>query len=587
MARSVGEAAATGLESGFRLGMDVVNQRRQQEQQARNNERQDRLDQAQADQLERQNTRQDTSDSINAATQSNADIQRELATHQALGTQPTPERKAVLTAAVRNNQATISKARATYGGADLDALTQQYAQAQQKLADGSLDPASMSDTDFANTVVQGVKRPLGDFQRGEDGSPSPIEQAGQQVIQGVQSGDTKAAVAGLNFLQKPSIERIIGQPSPHGGKIVGAQIADLHLDPNSPKDDPHYIPMLKVWVNDGKERADSGDLAHPTITSDEAQGAPAGATGHYFAPVTEDRTSSPDAKVMRFSMKDGLDFIGHNLHLADLLNTPEAQQKLQGAYSNPGQTPDDYLNATLGIMPAKRTVTRTVIPAGASVLEEATGPTGEVSSSRVVQGNSKPQTLVQKAEQAAQENGTEFADEYAKLRAANKGGETKDDAIARIEADPSLSAAEKKAAKLAVMSGIKPGKYTGSGLGGGGGGKPGDSLAERKQKAIELRDQNKADSTDESNARADLAAFDKRIENASGAVRRDPTTAAERKRLAGRLQAITDRIDARKAQADSLDAVPDPTANPGLPPPKPTGKPGGLTRDAAAKKFGF
>jgi hypothetical protein len=584
--------------------MDVVNQKRQQAQQTRNNERQDRLDQAQSDQLERQNTRQDTSDTIAAAQAGNADIANELRTHAAAGTKPTPERQAVLASAVRANQAALSKARATYGGADLDQLTQQYAKAQKDLENGSLDPASMSDTDFGNTIAQGVKRPLGDFKRGDDGAPSPVEQAGQHVIQGIQSGDTQSAVAGLNFLQKPSIDRIIGHPSPHGGTIVGAQIADLHLDPQSQKDDPHYIPMLKVWVNDGKQRQDSGDLAHPTITSDEAQGAPAGATGHYFAPVTEDRSSSDTAKIMRFSMKDGLEFIGHNMHLAELLNSPEAQQKLQRAYANPGQTPDDYLNAMLGIMPPKKSMDSFTLKPGDVRVDRDLDARGRpiAGSERRIEGSAKPQTLVQKAEQAAQDNGTEFADEYAKLRAANKGGETKDDAIARIEADNTLSASEKKAAKIAVMSGIKPGKYTGSGLSGGGGGKSGDSggtglsaadnrrLQRLNDSLKQEQDSNKEDKQEALRIYEKEIAATKDILNMKAAATAKAAAETKYNSTLSTLKAKDADIAKRRARVQDQLEGGTKDAEPGLPAPKPSagGKPGaGLSREDAAKKFGF
>lgn len=437
MARSVGEAAATGLESGFRLGMDI-------QQQRRNNTRQDRLDQQSAEGLAYTQDRQQSQDALRALDEQRADLLKEGTAQQNSPTPPTPEQQDSFTQRLSGLEAARSQHLQKLSGYDIGGVQKQAKVDLQHIIESGDDVSALRPGALtrATTVLTG--RPTTDFIRSE-GAPAPIEVAGKQLIDGIQNGDSGNMLAGVNAMYAPQLTSGIGAPGAQGGTIVAKRIVNLVPDPKSSRDDPRYIPLLRVYVNNGKQVM--GPPADPN--------APPNATGHYDAPMTVGRSTDPNDPVKSIGMKEAMDFVGNNLHVAELLNRPDALAKLQedqqsGDFNQ--QSQQDYFAALqrLGISTTpKNTIKETVIPAGASVKRTVTDRAGNVVSESTTQGNEKTPASVQLMQARLDE----------------------------IEADDTLTPSQKASERRAVMSGIKPGKYTGDAPAGGLGSGAGTSKA--------------------------------------------------------------------------------------------------------------
>lgn len=458
MARSVGEAAATGLESGLHLGMGIANQRRQMD-------RQDTQDAMYAEDRQRSIMRQQMADQGSALDAQLKDLNSEGQAMESSPTPPTPEQQADYTQRV----STVKSARDAHY-AKLSGVVLQHAH-EGALADlKALDAGDLSKVqNLTRAVTVGTGQDPKLYLRGQDKDgqpvPAPIEQAGAAMVQGIQNGDQAAMVQGANVIFGPKLQEGLGGPSPHGGVIVRKEIAGVAPDPNASADNPRFIPMLKVYVRkdnfNGPGDPDNG-----------------GATSTYMAPLTEGRATGSNAKVKSLSLKDVMDFVGHNLHLAELLSQPEGMQKLQQDQEAGTFDPQQYLAAAdqyqsalqkAGVQPAKKTVTRTVIPAGASVLQETTDSrTGAVTSSKVTQGNAKPGLVDDITKFArgvdnqvadgvlSEEDGAQAKLDFIKRKTSSASEETKNAMIDQIQGDDSLSDAQKAEQIKAVRSGIKP-----------------------------------------------------------------------------------------------------------------------------------
>lgn len=588
MARSVGEAAATGLQAGLGLALQLNNQRdaKIDRERRRAIEDEDRTRRLQRD---------EATTSLQALTSQKAMLGSEVQAAEAAGVSLSPERQLAIAEGTKAVNAGISKAYATMGGADLSALDKKYTDAVEQVKAGKIDMAALSGPEFGAIFTQATGHSPKMYLRGPGGEPSPIEQAGIMVQQGMDGDDPDKAIQGLNILLKPKIQRVAGKPSPHGGTIIGAEIASLHLDPNSPKDDPHVVPMLKVYVNDPSE---SG----PRMEN--------GATGWYMAPLTKGRETGKDAQVESLSVKGGFDFMGQNMMLAEQLNQPEARAKVEEAYSQPGMTPEDWLNvrAQLGVRAPEKKVSMNVIPAGGRLATTVSDKQGNPVTT-YTDGPPKRErapTLIEKAEQLADERGTSFDEEYTKLKAIGGAGTAKIETglaeVDKAEQAGRITPRQAEIERRAIRSGIKPGKYTGGdgtgGGGGGGGGSGGKSLKEREQERKELKDKN---DRERAQLKDRFERADKAADNAENAVRsfnaeyRDGPPSKtnkvayeayqqERADLLARAKTARKRADDMAAELDK----PPPSDTPAAPaaPAAMAGK-GKLTKDAAASKFGF
>lgn len=431
MARSVGSAAAQGLESGFRLAMDVSNQR---EQQRRN----DMLDAQRAEDRSLSQARQLRADKGAAlktqADLAGSDIQR------AVDAGAAPDRGMV--DAYTKTRGALNANLAETSGVNPDEIMRTVNAGTKALTDSGGDMTKFSGEQLRAAVAR-TGHPIATFQRGPNGEVPPAIQAMQDFAQGMETGNIQSVVKAANIVYAPSLKAGIGEASPHGGKIVGKEIVDLVPDPNGDPQEPRYIPVLKIYVNDG--------------TSAGTKGAPYGATGFYTAPVTEDRSSRNDARVKSIGMKDGMEAFGKTAELAALLDSPEGKAKLQEATS-PGFD-GDALAAQVARLGFKRKPTKAEEVGLEEAIREKVRQPGRLEVARV------------KAEETRTTNAEKPQSGAAGTMQAK---------LDAVDADTGLSAKQREIEKRAIRSGIKPGKYTGDAPAGGGkGGAPGLSKEER------------------------------------------------------------------------------------------------------------
>lgn len=520
MARSVGEAISTGLESGLRLAMDIGDR---QDAKAR----QERLDAQATAGLQRAQQRQDRSDVLAGLGEQEKMLAAEGQGLQNGAVPPTPEQQQDFEQRTTGLRARKSQELAKVTGVDVAAVQKAGQQdiAQIKTGDiGALKPGQ-----FTRGITVGTGRPPTDYLRQGD-QPAPVELAAGDFVEGLHGNDQPRMLKGLNAMFAPELRKGVGSPGAHGGTIIAKQIVDLHPDPRGKEEDPHVIPMLRVYVTGGTP------LRGPL-----PDGVPPGATGYYDAPLTKGRGSDPKDTVKSIGIQEAQDFIDKQVKLVELMNAPEAQQKLQEDAQAGDFDPMAYQRAlmSLGISPTpKETTEDKVVPADAVLIStRKNARTGQVLSRERIAGGEKT---------------------FAPTRAGTV--QEKVDAIDAMVDDATLTKEEGDGLKRQLSATVARGgkeKVAGAAATDSNG----VSLKEREQRRKELKDLNEADSRDESNARSDLAKFDERIAKSSLSVRKDPTTQAERTKLASRLEAITARIDDRKRKIEkSIDE----DENPGL-----------------------
>ncbi len=341
MARSVGEAAALGLESGFIIGRNT-------QQMARDNARRDRLDQELAE--DRQMQRAAAAEQL--ARQKNQD---RIAATQRILTANEQEQSADAGEVTRSLAAgvPVSAPRQLEITKNAERRRKENARAWSILKGESVSPDSKEAMIDPQT-----------FMPGPNGEPPARAAAVMQVAQAVQSGDMQAALPGLNVIHGPSVQKIIGRPSKHGGTIIGAEIVDLEQAPGGPPDDPQYIPTLKIMV--GNE--DGNPI------------------GEYFAPATEGGSTEDNAKILRFGLKDQAKLLDENMRLVQAMSSPEGQAKWK------------QVMAQIGVVEPKPVVKEFTVSQGAKHVTQRRDPvTGKVLDESVIEGNEKKPSPAQEA----------------------------------------------------------------------------------------------------------------------------------------------------------------------------------------------
>jgi len=576
---SAWQGAAQGLESGFRMAMQL-------DQQQRSNRRQDAADARQAGldaqaQEDRQRTfeRQQLSDTAGAVQAQGADLVSSLQARINRGETLTKAEQADWAASYKANQEARQQVLTQRGAPDLDAIKAARAERAQKVAAGTATP-----DELATYLKEGTGINAADWVRPAPDQPSPIEANGGRMIQAFDKGDQAGIIKGLNYALAPQINQGVGEQTGRG-KVLKKEIDSVvpvptvgpDGQPTPPGQDAgpptHGIVNLKVWVNNGK--------AGPTLPPES--GAPPGVTGYYIAPLTEGRGSGPDARPLPVSFDKVKDYISNQMQLAQHLNeSPDAQAKLQEYVDTHGDDENfSKLAASAGITPRKKQFEDVTIKAGEKRLRYQV----EADGNRI----GEPQVL---------DNPKEFRDPLDAARQI-------------MEDNPGMSLVD--AAALAQRVGLarQPTKYSGGGLAGPGGGggaggggagsgsvgldsfTPGQrryyqttkELIDKKEEQIAKReaeaDQNyraelttlKDDpltSTDESRAqnKADRAALKKEYEARRAKFDQDREGIAQNRADLERRTGLkgTDDVKASKPQ------------QPGK---------GKLTADAAATKFGF
>lgn len=375
MAGSIGEAAAQGLDRGFRFALDM---RDREEQRARQKKLDDQVEQ---DRLRTQQ-RQDRNDKLTALTAQEAALRAEGEAMQAAPGGPTPEAMQSFTTRQQGLGAAKNQLLTEMGGYDFEKERAAGMEDIKALQGGDL--SKLKPGQFTRAITVATKRNPRDYLR-VDGKPAAVETAAADFMEGMQGGDDQRMLRGLNVLFAADLANGVGEKSPHGGTIVGKRFDGFIPDPNSSPDDPRIIPTIRVYVSNGKKEQ-SGDEIRSRRGMDPD--APEGATGYYLAPLTKDRSSRDDAPVRSIGMREGMDFIGNHMHLVELMNSPEAQRQLE-LDAQTGWDPQQYVTALaqLGVKKQSKgesTTTYTSLPRGGAVLAVTKDAKGNVTSERQI-----------------------------------------------------------------------------------------------------------------------------------------------------------------------------------------------------------
>jgi hypothetical protein len=447
MAYGLGGAIAQGLESGFQMGRQVD------------------IDRAAAQERERQIARQTVIDERAAKAAELAETHNALAaSRERLGMLATEGAGLAqqyggdvtkIPIDVQTEYATRA-ATARRGHEDLlnkvAPMAQEWRQAAQddasKMSAGQLDPMDPKypPARLVHTLTATARRPLQDFMPQGD-QPAPVTQMVNDFRTGLQTGNEGMTLKALNGLFAPELKTGVGQPSPHGGVIVGKQVVKLlpaPSDPNNPND-PNagkVTPVLRVFVREGPDsQAGVAETRQMASIEQQRYGAPPGATGHYDAPVTQNRSTDPNDPIAHISMEDAMNRIGQMETLVSGLQDPALRAKVDQGMKEAGATPDAFLGALYSVggkMPAKQETYENVPIGKYGTVRITKGPTGKETSRELLAPPA-----------AAAQTGGPLAKKLADIEASD------------------LSDTEKEKAKR-VAAGIEKVK-AGGGMGGGAG----------------------------------------------------------------------------------------------------------------------
>jgi hypothetical protein len=535
---SIGEAAAKGLSAGYTLAVDA-------DERAKRAQRQADIDAQQVEHQAYVRGRQERADRMQALGLQGQALQQEGLALQ--GTNPNDEARRRFADRVNRFKQIRDAELAAATGYTLDPEEQ-----DRGLEDiARLQAGDVQNTNLSRAISVGTGRKPADYIRGE--GPSVVEQAAENLLAGIESGDEKTLLRGANVMFGPELRRGIGAKSPHGGVIVGKQIIGLDKVPDAHPDDPQFVPRLRVYVKGDKP-----------MNGPVPEGVPPGATGYYDAPLTQNRSSDPNDLVKPISLTEALDWIKKQGEVVELMNTPEAQQKLQEEQASGEFDPDAYFQRAMvevGASGGKKSVKDQLVrgPDGTSytVRQEYDARGNPVGTPKRVEieGNPAPGS---KPVRGA------MAQKIAAIEAQGPDGSGR---LTQDEVDRAVE-------NLINRDTTRPPPRSSSGGGGGGGGAGGKIHKTEKDAEGYLLGVFKDGSTRRllvNGKPVKSQDFEKRIDKIAhdasegiGGLGKTP------KQL---------RDEARELALDGL--------TPEEKPAKPTGKAGGLTKDAAAKKFGF
>jgi hypothetical protein len=356
MARSVGEAAAQGIESGFGMGLQLDRMQEEKRARAFQENRQLEIDRRAESDAEIRRKREDRQERRLVDTERNAATDR---AHRLL-----KERQGEITNAARGAQEA--------GGPVPPELAAEYGQNAEALArvrqdalnyfsrvqsgQASLDDASPKDLYMHFTAATGM-RPE-DLPR--------VQQHIADVQAGMETGNRGLLLQGVNGLMAPQLKKGLGGPSPHGGTIIRKEV--IGLDPARDAaggDHPDkFIPRLRVYVktDDGK-------------------------TAYYDAPVTKNRSTDPNDPVVAVGIDQAMDYMGNLGVLATAVEHPEVAAKIAQGAKEAGPAAQRYLDELTAASRPKKTGSTTKafnLPAdsGETILQ-TTDAQGKVTERRI------------------------------------------------------------------------------------------------------------------------------------------------------------------------------------------------------------
>jgi hypothetical protein len=327
--QSVGSAISEGIVQGAQLGLQATNQRERAEDRKtllaqREQERQDRItDRNEAnvdkslarDRLAKQDERQATQDQ-------RALLKDELSMVQAEADEVT---KAFTAASVNGfdnidpnlKQQLIQKqlevdkrlreARKKFANPQIAADETKAKEFMARVQSGQANFDTLNPHEKYKTMTYMLRRPVEDFMRPDENTPSKIEQAALDVRAGLDGQNQELLLKGVNVLWATELAKGVGELRSDGSKIIKKQVVDMVPHPEDPT---KFVPIVNVWV----QRQDGAKSTKP-----------------YKAPVTVERSSDPTDIPKVIDIDDAMEDMGKKETLANIFQGRYAKDLQEGA----------------------------------------------------------------------------------------------------------------------------------------------------------------------------------------------------------------------------------------------------------------
>lgn len=361
MARGGYGALASGLESGFNLGLrqDEFNESK------RARGVQEALQQRAATRADDAEQRQANWDAVKASSEGLQMQTSEMEGHLArAGGDPSKIPLEILQGLTEKRKAAVAAHQQL-----LQRFLPQAKQEEQSAKDlfsnlqaGNTDISKVPPDQLYRAVVATTRRPMSDFMPGANGEPSPVSKGLQDFQTGQSTGNQKMMLDGVNALFAPELKVGVGQPGAHGGTIVGKKIVGLApapTDPNNP-DDPrkgHVVPVVRVYESSADPSAGIAEQHKAASLEQQQYGAPAGATGHYDSLLTQNRSSDPNDPVRTVNIEDAIDRAHRLGSVASMMQNPQFASLMKQGEQGGKAPADAFLSAFFaggGKMPTKQ-----------------------------------------------------------------------------------------------------------------------------------------------------------------------------------------------------------------------------------------
>lgn len=393
MATSTGEALLSGLERGFRLGMEIEDRKLRQQESKRQQARQERQDwlqerrmaqeearQAKADErLAKQDRRQEEEDALKALDQERLMLRDEMAgAYRSSGGQIAKDQLDPFLQRIDDlDRRKMRLLRQRWEPIVL--REKQWADDTiSRLKAGQISVEQLGPDEFVTLVTASSRREPTDFLRGPNGEPSRVGQAIADFEAGMESDNQDLVLRAVNVLLEPEMRMGIGARARDGSEIKSKRIKAFVPTPG-PDGQPSgegLMPVLEVET----ERQD-------------------GAKGSYPAPWTKGRSTRDDDEIMgAIDMEKAMALV-HNLKmLEEMANSEAMRPTLEEGIKQVGQTRiKDFLTGfyllggrdeDLRGKPAKREIKTTDL--GGEVLERTLDEQGNVVSERRIPKTERP-----------------------------------------------------------------------------------------------------------------------------------------------------------------------------------------------------
>jgi len=382
--QSVGSAISEGIVQGSQLGLQAVNQRERAEDRdmllkQREQERQDKitaqneanvdkslardrqlkLDERQAAQDARTQAKDELTVLNDELTQVNQGFTAAATNYGGFDNIP-QQTKLELIKRQKDVDARLREARKKFANPKITADQKSAEEFFARVNAGQADFESLDAPTTYKHLTYMLKRPIEDFIRPDDKTPSRIEQAALDVRAGLDGGNNDLLLKGVNVLWATELSKGIGELRSDGSKIIKKEIAQLIPHPDDPS---KFIPTVKVTV----ERQDGG-------------------RGVYEAPVTENRSSDPNDMPKIIDMDDAFEDMGRKETLVNILTGMRG--KLEEGKKTAGPEVEPFLRdlneefvaaaSTAGASKPVVKITRDKLDLGDRVIDRQTDPNGKI-----------------------------------------------------------------------------------------------------------------------------------------------------------------------------------------------------------------